>query len=153
MADGNNHRAASLPDAPDPALRRLEPLVGTWEISGSLVQGRVRFEWMTGGFYLVQHVELARPGRELIGVEYIGYDEDTGTLRSHFMDNHGADFTYTWDVQGRELYTWFGQKGSDNFFHGRFSQDGDRYDGAWQWPDGHGGTGGYSATGIRVGVP
>jgi len=151
MADSNNHRAASLPATPDPALRRLDPLVGTWEVSGSLVHGRVRFAWMEGGYFLVQHVELEQPDRTITGVEYIGYDEDTDTLRSHFMTSFGANFTYTWDLVGRELHTWFGDKDSANRFHGTLSDDGDRYEGTWQWPDGRGGTGGYTATAIRVG--
>jgi hypothetical protein len=61
MADSNNHLAGSPPTTPNPALRRLDPLVGTWHISGSLVHGRVRFERMDGGYYLVQHVELDHP--------------------------------------------------------------------------------------------
>jgi hypothetical protein len=150
MPDSNNHRAGSLPGTPHPALRRLDLLVGTWEISGSLVHGRLRFEWMEGGFYLIHHVELAHHGKRITGVEYIGFDEDTQTLRSHFMDSNGANFTYTWDLTGRTLLTWFGDKDSANFFRGQLTEDGSRYDGSWQWPDGQGGTGGYDATAVRV---
>jgi len=105
---------------------------------------------MDGGYYLVQHVELAHSERNITGVEYIGYDEDTNTLRSHFMTNFGANFTYTWDLIDRDIYTWFGEKDSTNFFHGMLSQDASRYEGAWQWPDGEGGTGGYTASAVRV---
>lgn len=150
MGDSNNHRAGSLPATPNPALSRLDPLVGTWEISGSLVHGRVRFEWMTGGHYLIQHVALVHSGRTILGVEYIGYDEDTGTLRSHFMDSNGANFTYTWDLIDRSLSTWFGERDSTNSFSGELSEDGNSYQGAWEWPDGQGGVGGYAVNAARV---
>ena len=108
---------------------------------------------MDGGYYLVQHVELDHPGQKITGVEYIGFDEDTGTLRSHFMSSFGANFTYTWDLVDRDLYTWFGDKDAASFFHGRLSDDGTRYEGAWQWPDDRGGTGGYSANAVRITHP
>ena len=145
MADSNNERAASLPDHPNDALKSLRRLVGTWKIGGSLFHGTVRFEWMEGGFFLVQHVDGEAGGRRIRGTEYIGFDEDSKTLRSHYMDVHGANFTYTWEVEGDTLRTWFGERGSNNHFEGRFSEDGDSYSGAWQWPGG-----GYSATATRV---
>jgi hypothetical protein len=36
----------------------------------------------------------------IITVEYIGFDEDTQTLRSHAMDNRGSNFAYTWEIDG-----------------------------------------------------
>ena len=144
MGDSNNHRAASLPPDPNPALHQLDRLVGDWEITGSFVQGSASFEWMEGGFYLIQRVNAEGGGRTIRGVEYIGYDEDTETLRSHFMDIHGANFTYTWEVEGDTLRIWFGGKDSDNAFVGHFAQDGTSYSGEWKWPGG-----GYSATMAR----
>lgn len=80
MADSNHHPAAALPDTPHPALAPLDRLVGTWEISGSHLHGIARFEWMEGGFFLIQHVDAHAGGRRIKGVEYIGFDADTGTL-------------------------------------------------------------------------
>lgn len=150
MADSNNHLVGRLPATPNPALRTLDRLVGTWTISGDTVTGRTRFEWLPGSFYLVQHFEANNNGREFTAVEYIGFDEDTRTLRSHMMDSAGSNFTYTWQLEDDVLTIWFGEKGSDNFFTGRFDPDGDTYTGSWQWPDGSGGTGGYTATATRV---
>ena len=36
----------------EPKLRRLDRLVGTWEVSGGL-QGKVSYEWMEGGFFQI----------------------------------------------------------------------------------------------------
>ncbi len=145
MTDRNNHLAGRLPSEPYPALRQLDRLVGTWEVTGSFLQGTISFEWMEGGFFLVQRVDCHAGGRTIRGVEYIGYDADTQTLRSHYMDIHGANFTYTWAVDGDAIRTWFGDKGSDNFFEGRFSDGGRSYSGNWQWPGG-----GYAATMTRT---
>jgi hypothetical protein len=145
MADSNNHLAGRIPADPYPALRQLDRLVGEWMVTGPFVQGRISFEWMEGGFFLIQRVDAEGGGRLIRGVEYIGYDEDTQTLRSHYMDVHGSNFTYTWAIEGDRIQIWFGDQGSDNFFEGNFSEDGDSYSGAWQWPGG-----GYAATMTRA---
>ena len=149
MGDNNNARAGELPGAPNPALRELDRLLGRWAVSGPTVEGHVEYEWMEGGYFLIQHVDITAFGRRIKGVEYIGFDEDTTTLRSHFMDNHGSNFTYTWELEDDTLRIWFGEKGSDNSFRGTFDESGDSYSGRWQWPDGQGGTAGYEATVTR----
>lgn len=145
MADSNNHLAGRIPPEPSPVLRQLDRLIGEWDVSGSLLIGRISFEWMEGGFFLIQHVNGEAGGRAIRGIEYIGYDEDTQTLRSHYMDVHGSNFTYTWTVEGDRILIWFGGKDSDNCFEGRFSEDDRSYSGEWRWPGG-----GYTATMTRV---
>jgi hypothetical protein len=145
MSDSNNHLAGRLPAEPHPALRQLNALIGQWKATGSFLQGHMSFEWMEGGFFLIQHVDAHARGRQIKGTEYIGFDDDTQTLRSHYMDVHGANFTYTWEIEAPAVRTWFGEKGSDNFFEGRFSEQGDAYSGAWRWPGG-----GYAVTLTRV---
>jgi hypothetical protein len=58
------------------------------------------------------------PDQDVKGIEYIGFDEDTETLRSHYMDTRGSNFAYTWEVDGDTIRIWFGDKGSNNFFQG-----------------------------------
>jgi hypothetical protein len=150
MADSNNHLAGRLPATPDPALRTLDRLVGTWTITGETFNGQTTFEWMDGGFYLVQRSQADHNGREFTAIEYVGFDQDTQTLRSHMMDSAGSNFTYTWQIDGDTLTIWFGDKDSDNFLTGTFSPDGDTNTGRWQWPDGKGGTDSYTATMTRT---
>lgn len=145
MADNNNHLAGRLPAEPHPRLRELDRLVGRWQVSGSFLEGLLEFEWMEGGFFLVQRVEAHAGDRRIAGIEYIGFDEETQTLRSHYMDVHGANFAYTWRIDGDSITIWFGDEGSESFFSARFGADGDSYAGAWQWPGG-----GYSASARRV---
>lgn len=121
---------------PHPALKTLDRLVGTWNISGPVVTGKVTFQWFDGGFFLVQRVNMTYQGRGIKGVEYIGYDESIGVFTSYFFDNVGHIFTYAWEIEGNDITIWLGQKGSDNRFKGTFSDDGNSYSGAWEWPGG-----------------
>ncbi len=145
MADSNNHLAEQIPTEPYPALRQLDRLVGTWKASGPSLNGIISFEWMEGGFFLIQSVDVHTPRRRIKGVEYIGFDQDTQTLRSHYMDSNGSNFTYTWSIEGDAIWIWFGDQGSNNYFQGHFSDDGSSYAGRWQWPGG-----GYEVTLTRL---
>jgi len=68
---------------PNAALKKLNKLVGVWNVSGELC-GQVSYSWMEGGFFLVQYVDL----EDARGLEFIGYDEESKTLKSHYF---GAD--------------------------------------------------------------
>lgn len=99
------------PPRPDPALRRLDFLVGTWHIEGEtspeFAGPRMRststetFEWLEGGFFLEHRWNAVfgepseDPGRELPGgavqkgVMFYGFDASTGRYRTHFFDGNG----------------------------------------------------------------
>ncbi len=145
MSDSNNNLAGNIPNQPYPALKSLEPLLGTWEASGGFIEGTVTFEWLEGNYFLIQKVDLKHDNKSIKGIEYIGFDEDSQTLRSHYLDNHGSNFTYTWEIDGKTIHTWFGDKTSNNFFEGTFADNGNSYSGQWQWPGG-----GYKAIMTRI---
>jgi hypothetical protein len=136
MADNNNAIWDNLPKKPHPELKKLDRLVGKWKISGPKVDGHTEVEWMEGGFFLIQRSDLIYDGERHKGVEYIGFDEDTQTLRSHLMEINGSNFTYTYDIEGDTLWDWFGDKGSNIFSRGVFSKDGNTIIGSWQWQEG-----------------
>ena len=57
---------------PDPALRRLDRLVGTWAMEGNLVgsdeqnvRGEMTFRWLPGGFLLEQRARIDFIGQQL----------------------------------------------------------------------------------------
>ncbi len=85
MPDGTE---TQQPTEPNPALDSLDAMAGTWYLSGresspdGEIHGRVIFEWMEGGFYLVQRIDIDHSGRKIMGVEYIGYEESSETLKS-----------------------------------------------------------------------
>ncbi|MBV9791209.1 MAG: hypothetical protein JOZ51_23645 [Chloroflexi bacterium] len=146
MAEHNNDQAGSLPKTPHPALKQFDRLIGEWRISGPDVEGTIRYEWMEGGFFLIQHFDLINFGERYTGIEYTGYDEDTATLRSRLMGTDGSRFMYTYGFEGDTMYYWFGEKGADNYSTGTFSADGNTITGQWQWPNPDGTTGGYTYT-------
>jgi hypothetical protein len=140
--------------APSAALRRIgDALVGMWRLSGG-AEGEIRYEWMEGGRFLVQHIDLKVFGRQIKGIEVIGNlhrvgeqpSEDVWTRFYSFLD--GLTLDYVYELRGKELMIWFMKKNSDNRFVGSFSEDGRSYTGAWAWPGG-----GYEVTGNRIDGP
>jgi hypothetical protein len=154
VADNNNALAGKLPKTPYPELKQLEPLIGRWKISSPNpaypISGTVTYEWMVGGFFMIAHLDQLYNGVKVKGVEYVGFDEDTRTLRSHFMDIRGCNFTYTYDINGDSFFYWFGEKGSNNFARGAFSNGGNTITGRWQWQMSDGKAGGYEYEMNRV---
>jgi hypothetical protein len=146
MADNNNHRVAELPLTPHPELKRFSHLIGSWRNEDG-APGTSTYKWGLGGHFLIQQFETETPrGRRLSGVEYITWDQDTQSLRSHLMADDGSNFTYTHQIDDDgTVWSWFGEKGSDNFFKGKISDDGKAITGRWQWPGG-----GFDATSARV---
>ena len=139
MADGRDA-------APNPALGSLERLVGAWDVSGPEIRGRVTFEWMQGGHFLVQRVDHDHGGSRIRGVECIGYDEESGHLRSHYFGLSPGVPEYAYEPEDDVLRIRFGDVGSPARFEGSFSEDGEAKTGAWTWPGG-----GYESTMTRVG--
>jgi hypothetical protein len=72
---------------PDPALRRLDRLVGTWTMEGNLVgsdehniRGQTTFRWLPGGFFLEQRARIDFAGQQIDALELIGYDPEADTF-------------------------------------------------------------------------
>ena len=139
------------PPPPNPDLRSLERLVGTWTVAGG-AHGQVTYQWMAGGFFLLQHVELEQDGQQLKGIEIIGHQRPFGAepsqdITSRFYDSLGNTLDYVYELEGDTLTIWGGQKGSPAYYTGRFSDDGNTVTGEWVYPGG----GGYASTATRTG--
>ena len=149
MADNNTN--VQQPPEPDPDLKSLgNRLVGSWELSGG-TQGRVTFEWMEGGYFLIQHVDLEQHDQKIKGIEIIGHERQFGAepseeIKSRFYSNMGDTLDYVYELERDTLTIWGGEKGSAAYYRGTFSEDGDTLTGAWHYPGG----GGYEATSTRV---
>ena len=136
---------------PNPDLKSLDRLVGTWNVSGPDIHGQVRFEWMEGGFFLLQHVDFVHGGRKIKGLEIIGHLQPFGAepspeIRSRYYDTVGSTFDYVYEIEGDTLMIWGGEKGSPAYYKGTFSEDGNTNAGAWVYPGG----GGYQSTMTRA---
>ena len=132
-------QAQAMPK-PDPALKRLEKFIGTWEMKGRTlnskednVYGRATFEWLPGGFFLQQRIELNFMGMELRSLELIRYDPETQTFPSYVYSNMSPiPLPYKWDVQGDTLKISVDYGPINATFQGKFSEDGKRFSGSWR---------------------
>ena len=145
-----NTDSQQQPPTPNPDLRGLDRMVGTWNVSGG-AQGQVTYEWMEGGFFLLQHVDLEQYGQKSKGIEIIGHEQPFGAepsadIKSRFYDNLGNTLDYVYELEGDTLTIWGGEKGSPAYYKGQFSEDGNTITGAWVYPGG----GGYESTSTRV---
>ena len=151
-ADNANYQQTPTPN---PDLKSLDRLVGTWAVfdpnGAGGVQGRITYEWMEGGFFLMQHVDLAHGEQKIKGIEIIGHErafgaEPSADIKSRFYDTLGNTLDYVYELEGDTLTIWGGEKGSPAYFKGTFSDDGSTLTGGWVYPGG-----GYESTMTRVG--
>jgi hypothetical protein len=122
-----------------------------WHLEG--IRGRtgeIKFAWQEGGFFLIQHFNLVYGGRKIRGIEVIGNlrrvgEEPSKEIWTRVYTFDGLTLDYVYELVDRNLTIWFGERGSQNFFLGKFSDDGKTLSGAWQWPGG-----GYSVTNAKI---
>jgi len=138
------------PPKPNPDLKSLDRLVGTWKVSGG-AQGQVTYEWMEGGFFLMQRFDLELEGHKIKGIEIIGHlmpfeGQPSEAIKTRIYDNMGNSFDYVYELDGDTLTIWGGEKGSPAYYKGTFSDDGNTLSGAWVYPGG----GGYESTATRI---
>ena len=130
-------------------LDSLERLVGTWEVSGDS-QGTVRYEWLAGRYFMLQHIELqgeeATSGLEVIGHLRPYNGESSPDIRSRYYAADGDTLDYTYEIADDVLTIWMGERGSEAYYRGTFNAAGDECNGAWVYPGG----GGYVSNMRRV---
>jgi hypothetical protein len=99
MSDQSYQSAFDAPP-PDPELKRLEPLLGTWRTDGRTqrsvfgpgvpVTSTETFRWLDGGYFLVQEYETTfgdEPAQR--GVNYWSYDGVAERFIIIFFSNNG----------------------------------------------------------------
>jgi Protein of unknown function (DUF1579) len=127
-----------LPE-PDPALRRLDRLVGRWTMEGNLVgsderniKGETTFRWLPGGFFLEQRVRLDFMGQQIDALELIGYDPETDTFPSTVYSGFApTPLPYRWKVQGDSVSITVSDPPLDATFTGSWREDG-TFSGGWR---------------------
>jgi hypothetical protein len=147
---------------PDPALHRLDVLVGDWTMTGHLVGsteenivGHASFRWLDGGFFLQQDIEIDFAGMvQIKSHELIGYDPETGAFASHVFSNLApSPLPYRWDLRDNTLRISVSYGPLDSTFEGTISDDGTHFSGGWRPNPGADETinVAYDVTGSRVG--
>ena len=124
---------------PDPALRRLDRLVGTWTMEGNLlgsdeknIKGQTTFQWLPGGFFLEQRVQIDFIGQRIDALELIGYDPETDTFPSTVFSGFSpVPIPYRWDVRGDSVSITVSYPPLDATFTGSWREDG-TFSGGWR---------------------
>lgn len=122
------------PLRPEPALKRLDVLVGKWDLRGRTldaaednITGWVNFEWLPGGFFLQATGEIDFMGTKVQSLEILGYDPETKIFPANVYSNMDGKVTkYYWDILGNTVTHW--TKGSK--YTGKLSEDGHILSGA-----------------------
>ncbi|WP_433392682.1 hypothetical protein [Micromonospora sp. KLBMP9576] len=135
---------------PSAELKALDRLVGTWTVSGG-AEGTVTYEWMEGGYFLLQRVTLTQFGQPVTGLELIGNlrpfgEPPSADVVSRFYDSTGNTLDYVYELTGDTLTIWGGAKGSPAYYRGTFGAGDTTVTGEWVYPGG----GGYPSTMTRV---
>jgi hypothetical protein len=138
MAD-KDAETPQLPE-PDPALKQLEPFIGSWTMRGHTldstednIEGRVTYRWLPGGFFMEQHIELDFVGLKIDSMELIGYDPETKTFPSTVYSNLSPmSLPYRWEVDGGDVKITVSYGPFDSTFKGRFSENGKGFAGGWR---------------------
>jgi hypothetical protein len=115
------------------------------------VTGGTTFEWLPGGFFLQQRVQLDFAGFEIQGLEVIGYGHSSGTFPSTvFPSMTGTPIPYVWEIEGDELRITTELLGAT--FRGKWSEDGTTFSGDWRPDEGREGPGNppYDIAGSRT---
>jgi Protein of unknown function (DUF1579) len=125
----------------DPALDRLDKFVGDWAMEGNFagsdkkdIKGTARFEWLPGGFFLKQHIQLDFAGMvQIDSTEIVGYDPQTATFTSLVYSNMSPQpLPYTWKVDGDNVKITVFHGPMDATFSGEFADGGNRFGGSWR---------------------
>lgn len=135
MAGNDKAQPMQIP-VPDPALKRLESLVGIWELRGRTLDSKVddlsgwtTFEWMPGGFFLKVSGEIEFRGFKVQSLEMVAYDPKSQTFPSSVYTNmSGAVLAYQWEVQGNLVTHWM----ETAKYTGTISEDGNTLSGGWR---------------------
>ena len=131
---------------PNPALRRLDALVGEWQMEASvggqpMGRGRTAFEWLEGGAFLVQHAD-AEPDEHtspewaanspLPVTTIVGLDDSTETFSMLYADARGVFRVYQMSLSDGVWKMWREAPGFFQRFMGTISDDGNTVTGRWE---------------------
>lgn len=115
--------AFPAPPPPSDAVRALDRLVGTWTVTGEAV-GTVTFEWMDGGYFLLQRIELEQFGQRTTGLEVIGHlrpfgEGPSADVHARYFDDAGNTLDYVYEIEDDTLHIWGGEIGFTRQVHRR----------------------------------
>jgi len=136
MTDDDKLQAEDEIPQPNPALKALEVLIGTWDLKGRMldfdkdnITGWNTFEWLPGGFFLKSTGEINFKGILIQSLEIIGYDPESKTFPSNVYSNvDGNVLPYSWNIQGNTVT----HSDKTSKYTGTISENGQTLLGGWR---------------------
>ncbi|HSU14348.1 DUF1579 family protein [Longimicrobium sp.] len=104
-------RATGQPPARGPEHDALDAFAGSWRTEGALgegasgaagtrVTGTESYEWLPGGWFMVNRWDREMGGSRHTGIGVVGIDPDAGALVTRAFDNLGFARVYATQVRG-----------------------------------------------------
>lgn len=97
---------------PNPALQLFELLIGEWYTAGKhpyfpdvTLNGRVLFEWIEGGAFLLMRSELDNP-KFPDGIAIFGSDDEEQAYYMIYFDERGVSRKYDVSIKENKLTWW-----------------------------------------------
>ena len=126
-----------VPAARPTGLSRLEALVGQWEMETVFalappvrVLGRTTFEWLQGGFFLIQRWAIEHPdvpdGAAIISTATVE------TFSQRYFESRGVHRTYEMSLNDGVWRLRTDSPGFAQRFTGSLSEDSATFEGAWE---------------------
>jgi hypothetical protein len=123
----------------DPALERLDALVGEWSLAAGPPDGppwpgaaRAGFEWLDGRTFLIQRWTIEMPEAP-DGIAIIGSGDEPDSFRQYYFDSRGVRRIYEMTLRDGVWKLW--REAPNPFpqrFTGTFSPDGNTITGRWE---------------------
>jgi hypothetical protein len=115
---------------PNPALRPLSVLVGTWSttgmhplVPGTTFHGRTSFAWIEGGAFLMMRSQIDEPEIPN-GIAVFGTDDATGESSMLYFDERGVSRRYEVSLRNNVWKWWRDDPKFSQRFTGTISGDG-----------------------------
>ena len=94
---------------PNPALRALEVLLGSWDtvgthpfLPGKTLHGKAAFEWIEGGAFIVMRSEIDEPEIPS-GIAVFGSDDAAPDHYMLYFDERDVSRKYDWSIEHNAL--------------------------------------------------
>lgn len=105
-------KIGSKASMPNPALKALAFLLGEWQttgthpyLPGTTLHGRVSFEWLEGGAFLIMRSEIDNP-KFPDGVDIFASDDVAKEIYMLHFDERGVSRKYDVTMAGKQLTYW-----------------------------------------------
>ena len=141
-AASGSDAAVQQPASPtNAALQNLSVFIGEWELEitsissypapSTVERGHASFEWLEGGAFLIQRLEIAAPDFPR-STAIIAPDDAAETYGMLYFDSRGVSRIYKMTFSGGIWTLWRDFPGFAQRFHGTFSDDGNFILARWE---------------------